>query len=176
MLTYVTDPADPSPDRLEYRSGDGPSLHSPRQIQTMSRNFDRFVSIVSRAEDILSQIDWEEVVHIVWEGLKGFVALVVLVALYTVEGVKAFYSWAQPRLACLLQHPQQTIKNGPALVITEAWESVAENNATPAQFFIVKTHMRAFHYKELLTAKVSIIRQSLTVGNIIAWAKVQLMA
>ena len=142
----------------------------------MTRNFTAFISIISRAEDILSSIDWAEVKYIVWEGIKGFVALMILVSLYTVEGVKSFYQWAQPRLANLLQHPQQTIKNGPALVLTESWESVAENTATPVQFFIVKTHMRAFHYKELLAAKVSIIRQSVTVDNIVAWAKVQRMA
>lgn len=142
----------------------------------MSRNFDRFVSIVSRTEDILSQIDWQEVKHIVWEGVKGFVALIILASLYIVEGVRSFYKWTQPRLANLLQHPQQTIKNGPALVIIEAWESVADGNATPLQRIIVRGNMMVFHYTNLFSRKVNNIRQTLTVGNIIAWAKVQRMA
>ena len=144
----------------------------PRSFGIMTR----FVSIVSRIEQALGMINWQEVRYIISNGLRAFVALCILTVLYTVEGISSFYRWAQPRLANLLQHPGQTIKNGPALVITEAWESVADNTATPVQFFIVKTHMRAFHYKELLAAKFSIIRHTLTVGNIIAWAKVQRMA
>lgn len=176
MCRHVTDLADPAPDRLKYRSGDGPSPHSPRHLKQMDRNFTRFVSIVSIAEDIFSQIDWQEVKYILWQGIKGFIALAILVSLYTVEGVRSFYKWTQPRLSNLLQHPQQTIKNGPASVRTEAWESVADGSANALQRVIVRGEMFSFYYINLISRKVSVIRQSLTVGNIIAWAKVQRMA
>lgn len=142
----------------------------------MTRTVATFVSLVSHAERIWALLDWAEIRRIIRDGLCAFIAGCILVALYTVEGVRSFYQWAQPRLANLLQHPQQTIKNGPALLLTEAWESVAENTATPLQRIIVRGDMFVFHYINLFSRKVSIISHTLTVDNIVAWAKVQRMA
>ena len=136
----------------------------------------RAIAILSRLEQGWQSLNWDEIRRIVRDGLCAFIAGCILVTLYTVEGIRSFYQWAQPRLAKLLQHPQQTIKNGPTLVITEAWECVADGSATPLQRIIVRGDMFAFHYTNLLSRKVSIIRQSVTVDNIVSWAKVQRMA
>jgi hypothetical protein len=98
----------------------------------------RFVSIVSRIEQALGMINWQEVRYIISNGLRAFVALCILTVLYTVEGISSFYKWAQPRLAAVLQHPVQTIKNGPAALYTESVESVMLCRATIAEKAIVR--------------------------------------
>jgi hypothetical protein len=98
----------------------------------------RFVSIISRIEQFASMVDWQEVRYILNHGLRAFVALTVLTVLYTVEGVQSFYKWAQPRLAAVLLHPVQCIKNGPAALYTESVESVMLCRATIAEKAIVR--------------------------------------
>ena len=97
----------------------------------------RFVSIVSRIEQFLSMINWQEVRYTVGTGLRVFIAGVILTAVYTLEGVQSFYRWAQPRLASVLQHPAQSVKNGPVALYNESLLAVMMNQATIAERFIV---------------------------------------
>lgn len=97
----------------------------------------RFVSIVSRIEQIFDTINWKEVAVIVNLGLRSFVTLTILAILYTMEGTVKVYNWTFPRLALLLQHPVQTIKNGPELLYTESIESLIQGNATAADKVII---------------------------------------
>lgn len=144
----------------------------------MTRNFTAFVSIISHAEDIFNSIDWQEVRYIVWEGVKGFVALTILAAIVTVEYTVAAYKWLQPRLANLLQHPQQTIQNGPIALYDESLLAVMLGQATIGEKYIVRAG--AFFILTVETVKVTTtaIRQrfsTLTVETATVWAKEQLM-
>ena len=88
---------------------------------------------------ILAMIDWDLVGNLVAEGLKVFVAGIILFCIYSAEGIISTYKWLQPRLAQFLQSPIKVVKNGPMAVYTESVEAVLIKESTIAQRFIVST-------------------------------------
>ena len=92
---------------------------------------------LSKFRSFVSLIDWELVGNLVAEGLKVFVAGIILVVIYTGEGIIATYKWLQPRLAQFLQHPGHTINNGPMAVYNESLEAVLVKKANNVQRFVV---------------------------------------
>jgi len=144
----------------------------------MTRNFDRFVSFVSHAERIWAELDWAEIRRIIRDGAVAFIALTILVAVYTVEGVKSTYRWLQPRLANLLEHPVQAVTNGPVALYNESLLALFLGQATIGEKYIVR--IGAFVILTVETVKVTstAIRQwfsMLTVETATVWAKEQLM-
>lgn len=144
----------------------------------MNRTVTAFVSIVSHAERIWTQIDWQEVRYILWQGIKGFVALTILTAILVTEYTVATYKWTQPRLAAILQHPGQTLRNGPATLYGECLVGMFTGTANPAERIIVR--IGAFVILTVHTFKdtIAAIKQwqdSLTVATVSTWAREQLM-
>lgn len=135
------------------------------------------LSILSRAEALAAQIDWAEVRRIVWRGLLAFVAGVILCATYSEDGLRSFYRWAQPRLACLLAHPGQTLRSGPAALYGESVVAVLAGTQTPLERAIVAVGAWCILRAGEAAAAVATVRRwrdGLTVEAVESWALAQL--
>lgn len=93
---------------------------------------------IKNIKSVYNQINWKEVQSIVYEGLKITLALMITIGIYIVEGTISTYKWMQPRLANLLQHPYQTVKNGPAILYNESLESMMIGTPTVGEKYIIK--------------------------------------
>jgi hypothetical protein len=93
---------------------------------------------INSIKSAYNQINWKEVQHIVTEGLKIFIALVITFSIYAVEGTISTYKWMQPRLAMLLQHPYQTVAKGPAVLYNESVEALMIGTPTVGEKAIIK--------------------------------------
>ena len=97
--------------------------------------------LIAKVRKVWKLIDWQEVSEIVYEGLKLAVAVTIVCGMYAVEGTIKSYNWLQPRIAKLLQHPMQTIKEGPAILYDESMDSLFTGNVTIGQKWIIKVYL-----------------------------------
>lgn len=143
----------------------------------MTRTIIAAVSAVSWAERAWEALDWAEIRTIVWRGLLAFVAGVILCATYSEDGLRSFYRWAQPRLACLLAHPSQTLRHGPAALYGESVVAVLTGTQTPLERAIVAVGAWAILRAGEAAAAVATVRRwrdGLTVEAVESWALAQL--
>ena len=145
MCRYVTEPWDGSHDRLHWHQANEPTV-IPSLLRMMTRSQLRILATLRR---VWRLIDWQTVGEIAWEGLKLTIALTIVCGMYTAEGVQKSYNWLQPRLANLLQHPQQTITKGPAFLYAECVEATLfSDNATIGQKIIVTVVAEYQHFTD----------------------------
>lgn len=137
MLRIVTEPSDPGDGVLYYGNRGGPLYIPPSRTPNQMNSIARFVSAVSLTERFVRELDWADIRSTVSEGLRIILALAIVAGIYAYEGTVAVYNWAQPRLAGMLQHPGQTIIQGPVIVYAEAVENVLRGDSTPIQRWMV---------------------------------------
>lgn len=136
MRRYVAEPSDRPPWVLYWLQAIGPTLRHPRSL--LKEMTTAQLRIIAKVRQVWKLIDWQTVGEIVWEGLKLTIALTIVCGMYTVEGTIKSYNWIQPRLANLLQHPQQTITKGPAFLYAESMDSLFVGNVTIGQKWVIK--------------------------------------
>jgi hypothetical protein len=107
-----------------------------------------------------NSVDWKEVQFIVTEGLKITIALMITIGIYVVEGTISSYKWLSPRLANLLQHPYQTIIQGPAILYGESLPPMMIGTPTIGEKYVIKIgsfvytligYIDSFSYDQLKT-------------------------
>lgn len=104
---------------------------------------------IAKIRQVWNLIDWQEVSEIVRDGLIMTVALTIVCVRYAMEGIIKSYNWLQPRIANILQHPVQTLQNGPNILYAECVEATLfSDNATIGQKIIVTVVAEYQHFTD----------------------------